>query len=348
MVYSASITSWPTEFERIYLSRHLLFFLLGGSAAAVCAYLPGRFWYRVSPVLFLVCMALLLLVLVPGIGTKVNGAQRWLRLGSFSLQPSELAKIALPLLVCRLIAARRDRLSHWWSGTVPILLPIIAVVPLVIIQPDLGTTLFLLTGCMVALFVGGWPIRNFLLSVLAVIPCGFYLVALKPYQIQRITGFLDAWADWNQAPYQMKQSLISMGAGGFFGSGLGKGWQKLGFVPEANTDFVFAVVGEELGMLGTLSLVAFWIALYVTGVRLLSYLERRSFAAIAGLTLLTQIVFQAALNVAIVTGMVPPKGISHPLISYGGSNLVVTLVSLGIILSLSRSQPDPLAERELN
>jgi cell division protein FtsW len=344
MVYSASITSWPTEFEQVYLSRHLVYLILGATVATICAFLPSRFWFRYSPALFAGCVILLVLVLVPGLGTKVNGAQRWLRLGLLSLQPSELAKIALPLFVCRLITTYRDRLTYWWSGTVPILLPVLLVIPLVIVQPDLGTALFLLFGCGIALLVGSWPMRNFLLSGAAAVPCGYFLVELKPYQMHRITGFLDAWSDWTRAPYQLKQSLISLGAGGFFGSGLGKGWQKLGFVPEANTDFVFAVVGEELGLLGTLGLIALWVGLFLTGVRALSHLDRYSFEAIAGLTLLTQVVMQAALNVAIVTGMVPPKGIPHPLLSYGGSNLIISLVSLGIVISFSRSQSEQLAE----
>ena len=344
MVYSASITSWPTEFEQVYLSRHLVYLLLGATAATVCAFLPSRFWYRLSPALFAGSVILLVLVLVPGIGTKVNGAQRWLRFGFLSIQPSELAKIALPLFVCRLITARRGILTHWWSGTVPILLPVLVVIPLIFVQPDLGTALFLLSGCGIALFVGCWPMRNFLLSGAVAVPCGYFLVALKPYQMQRITGFLDAWSDWTRAPYQLKQSLVSLGAGGFLGSGLGRGWQKLGFVPEANTDFVFAVVGEEVGLLGTLGLIAIWVGLFITGVRALSHLNRDSFEAIAGLTLLTQVVLQAALNVAIVTGMVPPKGISHPLLSYGGSNLVISLVSLGIVISFSRSQSERFAE----
>jgi cell division protein FtsW len=337
IVYSASITSWPTEFERIYLSRHLTFVAIAIAAGVVCGCLPARFWFRAAPYLFSGTVLLLIVVLVPGIGTKVNGAQRWLRFGPLSLQPSELAKIALPLFVCRLICRRQGRLSDWWRGTIPLLFPVAIVLPLILFQPDLGTSLFLGASWAIALFVGGWPIRNFLLTGGLAIPVLAALIAFKPYQLRRVTGFLDGLSNWNQAPYQLKQSLISLGAGGVLGVGLGRGWQKLSFLPEANTDFVYAVVGEELGLVATLSLLAVWGGLFFSGLRLLRRTDRQSFAFLAGFTLLTQLVLQAGLNMAVVTALVPTKGIPHPLLSYGGSNLVVSVVCLGIIISLSRA-----------
>lgn len=335
MVHSASITSWPTEFERVYLSRHLTFVAVGLSAAFLASQLPPKFWYRAAPHLFAITLVLLLLVLVPGIGKEVKGARRWLRVGSYSIQPSELAKLTLILFVSRLIVDRKTVLRQWIGGTVPLIGPLVLVFPLVLIQPDLGTSMFLAAGCGLALFYGGWPMRNFILGAGLAIPAAGGLLVLKPYQMQRISGFVNTWTDLSTAPYQLKQSLVSMGVGGIYGNGLGKGWQKLSFLPEANTDFVFAVVGEELGLIGTAGLVVVWVGLFLTGLRILSHLPQQTFARVAGFTLLTQITLQAALNVAVVTAMVPPKGISHPLLSYGGSNLVITLVTLGIILSMA-------------
>lgn len=337
MVYSASITSWPTEFEQVYLSRHLTFLGIAVTAGFACAALPPQFWYRAAPWLFCVTLLLLIAVLIPGVGTRVNGAQRWLRFGSLSLQPSEIAKIALPLLVCRLIGSRREQLTHWWRGTIPILAPLLVVLPLTLLQPDLGTSLFLACGCAISLFVAGWPLRNFLAASLVGLPAVAGLLIMRPYQLRRVTGFVSAIADWNEAPYQLQQSLISLGAGGIFGVGLGRGWQKLSFLPEANTDFVFAVIGEELGLVATLGLLLVWAGVLWSGSRMLNCLDRQEFAWLAGFTLLAQIVVQAGLNMAVVTALVPPKGIPHPLLSYGGSNLVVTVVALGIIASLSRS-----------
>ena len=340
MVHSASVTSWPTEFEQVYLSRHLIFLAIGLLSARFAATRDPDFWKRYAPVLFAVTVILLILVLVPGIGVRVKGAQRWIRVPGMSAQPSELAKIAVPLMMCWIVDRNRHRLTSWISGTVPFLLPILIAVPLVLIEPDLGTAVFLLASATLVLFAGGWPLRNFLLGLGICIPVACGALAMKPYQQRRIAGFLESWANFEEAPYQLKQSLVTLGAGGLHGVGLGRGWQKLSFLPEANTDFVFAVIGEELGLIGTLSLIALWCGLYLAGLRMLIHLNHRRFAFLAGFTLLTQLTAQALLNIAVVTAMVPPKGISHPLISAGGSNLVASLLAIGIVFSLSREEED--------
>jgi cell division protein FtsW len=336
MVHSASITSRPSEVERVYLSRHLVFVAVGVLSAIFAGQFPGWFWKRMAPWLFWGSFALLLLVLVPGVGTRINGAQRWFRHGSLSVQPSELMKITLPLYLCFLAERRRDVLQTWLRGALGVAFPLLLVVPAVMFEPDLGTALFLATTGGIALFVGGWPVRNFLVAALPAVPAVVVAVIHRPYQMQRISGFVETWADWTQAPYHLKQSLVTLGAGGLWGVGLGRGFQKLSFLPEANTDFVFAVIGEELGLLGALTIIGLWLAVYAVGLRLISRLERHSFASNAAFVLLTQLVFQVTLNIAVVTAMVPPKGIPHPLISYGGSNLVVSLAAIGIVLSLTK------------
>ena len=340
MVHSASVTSWPTEFEQVYLSRHLAFLTIGLALSGFAASRPAEFWKRFAPWLFVVTVLLLILVLVPGIGVRVKGAQRWIRFMGISAQPSELAKIAVPLMMCWIVDRNRDRLSGGLSEALPFLFPVLLSVPLVLIEPDLGTAVFLVGGAALVLFMGGWPLRNFLIGIGLAVPMGLGALALKPYQRQRITGFLQSWASFDDAPYQLKQSLVTVGTGGFYGVGLGRGWQKLSFLPEANTDFVFAVIGEELGMIGTLSLIALWCGLFLTGLRMLNHLDHRRFAFLAGFTLLTQLSGQAMLNIAVVTAMVPPKGISHPLISAGGSSLIASLLAIGIVLSLSRENEE--------
>lgn len=336
VVHSASVTSWPTESEQVYLSRHAAFVLLGSLIAAGCSQVSASRWRYLSPWLLLVTVLVLALVLVPGVGVRVNGARRWLRFGSLSFQPSELAKITLPLLLASLATVKREWLDHWVYGTSPFILPIGCVSGLVLVEPDLGTAIFLLTGGVVCLFLAGWPIRYFLaITLFGGLTLGAG-VGLKPYQFERISGFMKAWSDFDSAPYQLKQSVMTLGAGGVNGVGIGKGWQKLSFLPEANTDFVIAVVGEELGLIGTLGLAAVWTGVLLCGFRLVNRCEPTSFSAIAGKTLLVQLVLQAALNVAVVTAMVPPKGITHPLVSYGGSNLVCSLISIGIILGLTK------------
>lgn len=339
MVHSASVTSWPTDFEEVYLSRHVLFLGIAVVCGAACAAAPAGFWFRAAPWLFAGSAALLVAVLLPGVGTRTNGAQRWLRYHALCVQPSELVKISLPLLLCRTLCLKRHCLGHWRRGTLPLLWPGGVVVPLIVLQPDLGTAVFLAGSCGIALFLGGWPLRNFLIAGAVAVPLGAGVLALKPYQWERVRGFVATWSDFDQAPYQVKQSLVSLGAGGILGAGLGNGWQKLSFLPEANTDFVLAVVGEELGLIGTLGLVGLWLGLFVSGLRLLRRLPRDCFPFLAAATLLVELVLQAALNSAVVTSLVPPKGISLPLVSYGGSNLLVSVAMLGIIVGLSRAGP---------
>ncbi len=353
MVYSSSITAHPSEVEQIYLSKHLAFAWAAIVIGLIASSLPSWFWKYSAPVLYLLTLAMLVAVLFPGVGRTVNGAQRWFRIGSISIQPSETAKITLPLLIC---AVRFQSNTKPTLKTATMLLGIIILtVVLIASEPDLGTAVFVGMTAMVALFLSGWPLRNFFMCGVLAVPAVATLFVLRPYQLARIQGFVNTWQDPETAPYQIHQSLTTMGVGGLIGTGLGRGWQKLSFLPEANTDFIFAVIGEELGLVGTLGVVFLWIGLYWTGRKLIARVPRNSFESVAAATLLTQLVLQAAINVAVVTAMVPPKGISHPLISYGGSNLVVSLTAVGIILSLTRapetivnSETDPALDTSLH
>ncbi|QDT65303.1 Peptidoglycan glycosyltransferase FtsW [Calycomorphotria hydatis] len=348
MVYSASITSRPSQFEQIYLSRHLIQMGLGILAAVIAAHMSPKTWYRWTPYLFAGVVLLLIAVLIPGVGTKVNAAQRWLRVGGFSLQPSELAKIVLPMMTVWVWLHRGQRpISK--LGEVSLLLPAVIVLPLVLLEPDLGTTLFLTLGTGIALFLAGLPLSRFVIAGAAIVPAVIGLAALRPYQWQRLTGFVDVWFEPEQAPYQVKQSLITIGSGGLFGTGLGKGWQKLSFLPEPNTDFVFAVIGEELGLIGTLGVIVLWCVAIAAGVRLCVPAKGGigRFRSVIALTLLLQLGMQAAMNAGVATALLPPKGITHPFLSYGGSNLVTSLLALGIVLSLTRAIVAETAEAEL-
>ncbi len=336
MVLSASLTSQPTDQDQIYFTRHVTFLAIASVVALIAARLPVSAWRRLAPWLFGGTLVLLVLVLIPGIGVEVNGARRWLRWGTVSLQPSEIAKVTLPLFLCAIIDRRRRSVDGDRDRVMPPLIPIAVAGFLVLQEPDLGTAVFLCCGAFLCLFLSGQRLWHFLLAGGLVAPAAAGFVALRPYQIQRLQGFLQTWSDFRLAPYQIRQSLATLGTGGMTGEGLGRGWQKLSFLPEANTDFVFAVVGEELGLVGTLGILILWIALYGFGVQMLSRLPQHSFEYVLSLTLLTQLVMQAATNVAIVSALLPPKGIPHPLLSYGGSSLLMSLASVGIILSLSR------------
>ncbi|MCA9079166.1 MAG: putative lipid II flippase FtsW [Planctomycetaceae bacterium] len=346
MVYSASITARPTEAEQIYLSRHLSFLALSLAAGGIAAHLSSEFWERWAPRLFLLTIALLIGVLLPGIGTQVNGAQRWIRLGVLSIQPSETAKLTLTLLLARLLTRSTTSDYSPVERRLFILFPVAISAMLVLIEPDLGTTVFLLLTATLVLFYSGWPLREFLIAGAMAVPAAAALFVLRPYQWRRIEGFIAAWTEPESAPYQVRQSLTTLGVGGFWGMGLGEGWQKLSFLPEANTDFVFAVIGEELGLLGTLSVVVLWGGLLYFGGQLIQRAPTGSFQKTVAATLLTQLALQAIINVGVVTAMLPPKGISHPFISYGGSSLLVSCVAVGLIISMTSVPHSVTASQE--
>ncbi len=336
MVHSASLTSMPGQSENVFLGRHLLFLAISVTCGFIASYIPSSFLKANAGSLCLILIILLAVVLIPGIGTRVKGAQRWLRFGGMSLQPSELGRIVLPMMAAKIVTDLRGT-GGFSLKTIPrTLLPLLFVLPLVAKEPDLGATVFLAMGFITALFIGGWPLRYFIGIAVLTIPAAVSLLALKSYQMKRITGFVAAWQDLSQAPWQIRQSLMSLGSGGLEGTGIGGGWQKLSYLPEANTDFVFAVIGEELGLAGTLAVIVVWMGVFLTGRAVLRPLRRDSFEWIFGTTLVIQVVLQALANVAVVTAMVPPKGVPHPFISYGGTNLLVNVVAVGLIVGMSR------------
>ncbi|MCP4788124.1 MAG: cell division protein FtsW [Fuerstiella sp.] len=339
MVHSASLTSTPGRSEAVFLNRHLTFLAISVVCGFAASMVPASFLKKNSTRLLIAFVLLLVAVLIPGIGTRVNGAQRWLRLSGLSIQPSELGRIIMPIVAAKTLIDIRSA-SGFSLRTLPrTLLPLLMVLPLVVIEPDLGATVFLAAGYVTALFIGGWPLRYFIGCTVLALPAAVSLLALKSYQMKRITGFMAAWQDLSQAPWQIRQSLMSLGSGGLEGTGIGGGWQKLSYLPEANTDFVFAVIGEELGLSGTLAVVIVWMGVFLTGRAVMRPLRRDSFEWILGSTLVIQIVLQALANVAVVTAMVPPKGVPHPFISYGGTNLLVNVVAVGMVVGLSRRRP---------
>jgi cell division protein FtsW len=350
MVHSASLSTMPGRTNTTILQRHLCYVAVSAVIAWLASGVSSRWLQRVALPAFVVLTVMLIAVLVPGMGTRVNGSARWLRVGSLSVQPSEFGRLILPLLATMTLIRLRDAGRMNWRAAPEALLPLAIVIPLVISEPDLGATAFLTIGYILPFFLGGWPLRYFLCAGMLLVPAVGGMFLLRPYQVQRVAGFVAAWQDLNAAPWQIRQSLLSLGSGGLQGKGIGAGWQKLSYLPEANTDFVFAVIGEELGLAGTFTVCVLWIGVFLTGRAALKTLPRGSFGWILGTTLHTQIVLQALANIAVVTAMVPPKGVPHPFISYGGTNLLVNTVAVGLVAGsaaarpdLRRSNPDPAA-----
>lgn len=337
MVYSASMTARPSDADEYYLSKQAIFLLLGLALGGVAASLPSRFWRDHAASIFLAGLVLLVIVLIPGVGSQVKGSRRWIRLAGVSLQPSEFMKPAVALFLAVGMEQLWSVRSQFVRGTATLLVPVGIAVGLVIIEPDLGASVFLVMTTLLALFVRGWPLGRLIAIGAVLTPLASIWLALKPYQLKRLQGFLATWTDFEQAPYQVQQSLTTLGVGGAAGSGLGEGTQKLSFLPEANTDFVFSVVGEELGMIGTIGVSLLWLSVLWAGYRVIRPLRRDSWQYTLGFVLICQLVTQAAMNVAVTTAMLPPKGIAHPLLSYGGSSLCTSLLSIGMLMSISRS-----------
>lgn len=323
--------------DRVLLKQCVLTAVAVG-LGCVAAAAPAARVRKLSPWLLAGTVGLLVAVLVPGVGVRGGGAVRWLRVAGVSVQPAELAKLAVPLaLAFRPVPAKRIGLGSLRRvfGAWPAAL----CAGLIAVEPDLSTAITVLAGAGLTLWLRGWPLWPFFAAGAAAVPAAAATFWLKPYQWARMTGFLDSLADPAAAPYQVRQGAVALGSGGVWGCGLGRGWQKLSFLPEADDDFAFAVVGEELGLVGTGGLLALWAAFAWFGLRAARHAPPVRRAAAAALTL--QTAGQAGLNAAVVAGLLPPTGVPHPFLSRGGSSLAATCLAIGIILSLSKGGPSP-------
>jgi len=338
MVTSASMSVAARDLGNpfFYLERQLLFGLIGAAGAVVLTRIPTELWDRYSLPLMLFGLGLLLLVLIPGLGAMVNGARRWLRIGPINFQVSELARVLVLTWVCSYCVRKREELETTPQGLAkPIGLLMVAAV-LLLLEPDFGATTVLFATGFAVLFIAGARLR-YTLVVLAAAAGGFTLLALaSPYRRKRLTGFLHPWADPFNSGFQLTQSLIAIGRGSWFGVGLGSSVQKLFYLPEAHTDFVFAVLAEEFGLAGVIVVIGLFMGLVwrsfdiarqaaKAGMRFQSYLAL-SFGIWIGL--------QAVVNIGVNMGVLPTKGLTLPLLSYGRSSLLVTLAWLGVLLRI--------------
>ena len=339
MVYSASIAiaeaSRATGYQpTYYLTRHVAFVGAGIAAAVVAFQIPMRLWQQAAPVLFLFGAALLVLVLVPGVGREVNGSQRWISLYVVTLQPSELMKLFAVLYAADYTVRKAAHMDSLRKGFLPMFGVMLVMGWLLLREPDFGAFVVITVIAMGILFLGGmnWKLFAGLGTLLL---AGFVLLILtSPYRLQRIVGFMDPWADSYGKGYQLSHALIAFGRGEWLGVGLGASVEKLFYLPEAHTDFLLAVIAEELGFVGVVAVIgAFaWIVMraFVIGRRATSL--ERYFAALVAQGIGLWIGVQAIINVGVNTGMLPTKGLTLPLVSFGGSALASTCGALAILL----------------
>jgi len=311
---------------------------IGLVALAVSARIPYRWWRSLAWPLLGIVWLLLVVVVTPGteaIAPEVNGSRRWLRLG-FTLQPSELAKVAVVIWTAALAVKKREHFRSLSRGVLPFLVIWTAVAVPILLEPDLTTTLLVVVGGMVVLFAAGCRIGHFVfLGVLALPLLSSQLQVA--YRSRRLAAFLEPLSDPSGAGFQAYQSLVALGSGGITGVGFGEGQQKFGFLPEPHNDFIFALVGEEWGFAGALVLVALYLGIVLVGFRI----ARRApdfFGQLLAIGLTSLLILQAALHMGVNLGLLPPTGLSLPFVSYGRSNLVVSLASMGILISVARSE----------
>ncbi|KAF0246672.1 MAG: cell division protein [Planctomycetota bacterium] len=343
MIYSASAPAADRLTGDVV--KHLFWLGLGLCAFAAASVVEVRKFEQAAPWIFGGALALLVAVLIPGIGSEVNGARRWFRAGDLSFQPSELMKIGLPVFLAWYLGRDPERARSFKRGFLPAAGAIALAVGLTAIEPDLGTAALLaIAGSCVAI-LGGVRLLHAIPCALAVLPVAAVGAYFKFQHAQeRIFVFLNPDADPLGRGYQIKQALIALGSGGTCGAGLGMSRQKLFFLPEKHTDFIFSIVGEELGLVGTLGVIGLFLFLLWHG-RAIARRCPSAFGALAAAGMLASVGFQAAMNIAVVTASMPTKGISLPFLSFGGSGLFFTLAAMGFVISAGRepaeAQPSP-------
>ncbi|MBD3640876.1 MAG: putative lipid II flippase FtsW [Marinobacter sp.] len=328
-----------------YVIRQLLFAALGCVMALVAVNVPVAWWERSGWLLLGLGLLVLVLVLTP-MGRTVNGSTRWIPFGLFNVQVSEVAKLCLIAYLAGYVVRRRDELLNTWPGFLKPLVVLGVASVLLVIQPDFGATVVLVTAAAGMIFLSGVRLTRFVPLIAILVALGSVLVLTQPYRLKRVVSYLDPWKDQFDSGYQLTQSLIAFGRGEWAGVGLGNSIQKLFYLPEAHTDFIFAIIAEEFGLLGSLLVLALFTVLVVSGFVIARRAEKAAMpfgACFAyGLTLL--IGLQAGINMAVSTGLLPTKGLTLPLVSYGGSSLMITCVCIGVLARIEMERLDKVRE----
>lgn len=329
-----------------YLVRQGVFVGIGLLLAMLVVRMPLAWWERSGPVMFIGSMLLLAFILLPGIGREVNGATRWLRLGLFNLQPSELMKMSVIVYLAGYLVRRGEQVRSHVLGFLKPMMLLIVVALLLLMEPDLGASVVIFATALGMMFLGGVRLWQFLILIGLIGTAGLLLVITSPYRLERVTAFLNPWADPFNSGFQLTQSLIAFGRGEWFGVGLGGGIQKLFYLPEAHTDFVFAVLAEELGLVGGIAVVALFLVLiwraFAIAARAQYYGQHFAAFLAHGITL--WIALQAFINLGVNMGLLPTKGLTLPLMSYGGSSMLAMCVAVALLLRVDIETR--LAQRE--
>jgi len=335
MVFSASgvVAEMKYADSTHYLQRQIVWMVLGFIVLFVGSHIDYRQWRAWIPWIVGGCVGGLLLVLA--FGPLINGARRWLTFGFFSIQPAEMAKLAVVLYLAAFLSNPNRRITDWRRGFLPPVVVVSGVCALIVVEPDLGSIVVIGLVFVCMLFMAGARLQHLACLALPMFVGFLALIIFSPERWERFTTFLNPFQDREGAGYQLVQSLLALENGGVFGVGLGQGTQKLLYLPEGHTDFVLALVGEELGLIGTLGLLALFVILVLKGFRVAA-LAPDVFGRFLALGITMLLAMQAMINAGVVSGMLPTKGLTLPLVSYGGSSLLTTMLAIGILLSIAR------------
>jgi cell division protein FtsW len=341
MVYSSSIAM--SEAEKLsgyrmhyYLMRHSIFLVLGTVAAFIAFQVPIATWQRLALPLFILGALLLVLVLIPGIGREVNGSRRWISLGFTSMQPSELMKFFVVLYAADYTVRKAAFMHDFKKGFLPMLSVMVFVGAMLLREPDFGALVVITSIAMAVLFLGGLNWRVFVGLIVLLAAAFVVLIVFSPYRLQRIVGFMDPWADAFGKGYQLSHSLIAFGRGEWLGVGLGGSVEKLFYLPEAHTDFLLAVIGEELGFVGIAVVLALFVALIYRAfaVGREAMMREKYFPALVAQGFGVWLSVQAFINMGVNMGVLPTKGLTLPFLSYGGTGIVVNCISVAVLLRI--------------
>lgn len=341
MLASTSALHGETLFNdpNYFVKRQVAALLLGAMAAFVVSRIDSAIWKKFTPLIAACSLGLLLLVLVPGIGIEVKGSKRWLSLGFTTMQPSELAKIALVMLLAWWMSRVKRRASELGRGMIIPGLMMAALILPVLIEPDFGTSILMGVVGFSILWAGGTSFRHLLVSGAAAAAAMTVMIMQSEVRYRRIIAFRDPEAYAEREAFQLLNAIYAFVMGGSGGVGLGNSLQKRFYLPEAHNDFIFAIIGEELGLLASLGVVALFAVLFIAGLRI-SARAPDSYSRLVALGLTCMIAFQAAINIGVVTGSLPTKGIPLPFISYGGTSLAITMVMIGLLIGIARQSGD--------
>jgi cell division protein FtsW len=342
MIYSASSVYAQERYKDgfFFLKRHLSFLGIGLVLTFLVMCVDYRRFSKLSKPLLLIALVLLVLVLVPGIGREVSGARRWFRFKFLSFQPSEFANLALIIYIADFISRKKEEIRNFWKGFMPPMAALGLTTLLILIQPDLGTAVALAAVVCVMLFVARVKLTYLLAIGLASIPLLSILILSAPYRRARIIAFLNPWQDPKGVGFQIIQSQVALGSGGIFGAGLGHSKEKLFYLPAAHTDFIFSIIGEELGLVGTVGVIFLFAFFTLQGIKVVKNAPDK-FGYFLALGLISMLCFKALINIGVSCGILPTKGLPLPFISYGGSSFIFDLLSVGILMNICRTGDYP-------